>query len=127
MTKESLAGEKAVAVQKEIADAIVEYCEESGVSQQSLGVRLGFSAGTVNHNVRNYHIMSPNFLLRVFDAHREFKKYKLKWFKALAEDNGLAGDDVLPSGTIEAAEKEEKIRRALLELQGSLVQLINNL
>jgi len=125
--KERLAGERAVAVQKEIADAIVAHCEARGVSQQEFGIKLGFSAGTANHNIRNYHAMSPGFILNVLNATPSLKHYKIKWFKALAEDNGLGAEDVVPGGAVDAAEKEEKIRRALLELQGTLVQLINNL
>jgi hypothetical protein len=127
MTKERMAGENAVKVQREIADAIVAYCDEIGISQQEFGTRLGLSAGTANHNIRNFTTMSPSFILATVNSSRYFRKYKLAWFKALAEDHGLAGGDVVSEAELDAARMRDDVRRALIAMQGELVQLINSL
>ena len=46
-------------VQKDLADALNQYCDDKGISQRDLSMNLGMSPGAANHNIRNYRIQTP--------------------------------------------------------------------
>lgn len=120
-------GPRVQEVQRQLAADLVDWCEKNNVTQRELSNRLNLSGGTANQNIRNWKSMSVSFVIIVADTLPGFSEYKAKWIRALAEDLGVSGEGILDESTSETIERNKKIRSAILEIQGLLVNLMNQL